>query len=97
MWAVCSVRVACSVERDWCDECGLRLFGEVRYNIGMKHEMGLQTRYFNYIKNGTKRIELRLFDEKRKRIRIGDTIEFTNPEGKSLGVKVVGLFEVQIV
>jgi len=57
----------------------------------MKYEMGLQSKYFDYIKNGTKRIELRLFDEKRQRIKIGDTIEFTNPDGKKLLVKVVGL------
>ena len=57
----------------------------------MKHEMGLQSKYFDYIKNGTKRIELRLFDEKRQRIRLGDTIEFTDPDGEKLLVKVVGL------
>ena len=57
----------------------------------MKHEMGLQSKYFDYIQNGTKRIELRLFDEKRQRIKIGDTIEFTNPDGEKLLVKVVGL------
>ena len=37
----------------------------MRYNVCMKHEMGLQSKYFDYIKNGTKRIEIRLFDEKR--------------------------------
>ena len=57
----------------------------------MKHEMGLQSKYFDYIKNGTKRIELRLFDEKRQRVRLGDIIEFTNPDGEKLLVKVVGL------
>lgn len=57
----------------------------------MKHEMGLQSKFFDYIKNGAKRIELRLFDEKRQRIKIGDTIEFTNPDGERLEVKVVGL------
>ena len=41
----------------------------------MKHEMGLQSKYFDYIKNDTKRIELRLFDEKRQKIRLGDIIE----------------------
>ena len=61
------------------------------YNICMKHEMGLQSKYFDYIKNGTKRIELRLFDEKRQKIKIGDTIEFTNPDGEKLLAKVVGL------
>ena len=57
----------------------------------MKHGMNLQSKYFDYIKNGTKRIELRIFDEKRQKIRLGDIIEFTNPDGEMLAVKVVGL------
>lgn len=61
----------------------------------MKHEMGLQPNYFDYMKNGTKRIELRLFDEKRQRIRLGDIIEFTNPDGEMLVVKVVGLLRYE--
>jgi len=52
--------------------------------------MGLQPKYFDYIKNGTKRIELRLYDEKRKQIRIGDIIEFSDGKNK-MQVKVVGL------
>ena len=39
--------------------------------------MGLQSTYFNYMKNGTKRIELRLNDYKRQQIKIGDEIQFT--------------------
>lgn len=31
------------------------------------HNMKLQEKYYNYILNGTKRIELRLYDEKRKK------------------------------
>ena len=38
-------------------------------------EMGLQSKPFNQIKNGSKTIELRLFDTKRKDIKIGDRIE----------------------
>ena len=75
---------------EWCDLRDWAYMG-LRYNICMKHEMGLQSKYFDYIRNGTKRIELRLFDEKRRRIRIGDIIEFTNPGGESLEVRVVGL------
>ena len=30
----------------------------------MKYEMTLQPKYYNFILNGTKRIEIRLFDEK---------------------------------
>ncbi len=56
--------------------------------------MNLQPRYFDYMKNGTKRIELRLFDEKRRRIKIGDVIEFTS-EGDTLRMKVVGLLRYE--
>ena len=42
----------------------------------MKYEMKLQPKYYNFILNGTKRIEIRLFDEKRQQIKIGDTIKF---------------------
>jgi len=42
----------------------------------MKHEMKLQPKYYDYILNGTKRIELRLNDEKRQMIKIGDSIKF---------------------
>ena len=38
--------------------------------------MKLMPEYFNYIKNGTKRLELRLNDEKRKNLEIGDIIIF---------------------
>lgn len=44
----------------------------------MKHEMKLNDNPFNSIKEGTKTIELRLNDEKRKLVKIGDSIEFTN-------------------
>lgn len=59
----------------------------------MMHEMKLQPRYFEYIKNGTKRIELRLNDEKRSQIKLGDKITFLKePELKeTLEVKVIGL------
>ena len=55
------------------------------------HEMNLQDRYFDYIKNGTKRIELRLFDEKRQKISLGDKIIFSNSVGEKLEVQAVGL------
>lgn len=44
----------------------------------MKHEMKLKNEPFNLIKNGTKNIELRLYDEKRKLLKINDIIVFTN-------------------
>ena len=54
--------------------------------------MNLQDKYFNFIKNGTKRIELRLNDEKRRQIKIGDLIEFSNEKDK-FTAKVIGLLE----
>lgn len=50
--------------------------------------MNLQPKYFDFIKNGTKRIELRLFDEKRQKICVGDTIKFSTDAGDSQLVKV---------
>lgn len=44
----------------------------------MKHEMRLHNRPFEKIKRKTKTVELRLYDEKRKLIKIGDIIEFEN-------------------
>lgn len=44
----------------------------------MNHKMSLRNKPFNNIKSGTKTIELRLYDEKRKLISVGDTITFTN-------------------
>ena len=43
----------------------------------MLHKMKLNEDPYNRIKNGTKTIEFRLFDEKRQQIKIGDQIEFS--------------------
>ena len=40
------------------------------------HTMKLQAKYFDFILNGTKKYEIRLNDEKRRLIKIGDSIEF---------------------
>ena len=60
----------------------------------MIHKMNLQDKYFDFIKNGTKRIELRLNDEKRQQIKIGDSIEFSN-EKDNFTAKVIGLLKYQ--
>lgn len=59
----------------------------------MEHEMKLQPEYFEFIKEGTKRIEIRLNDEKRSQIKLGDTIKFLKEPEKeeTLKAKVVGL------
>ena len=56
--------------------------------------MELQNAYYNYMLKGTKRIELRLYDEKRKNIKIGDIITITNAQtNEEFEVKVVGLLQ----
>jgi len=42
------------------------------------HEMKLNSAPFEMIKSGEKTIELRLYDEKRQQIKVGDIITFTN-------------------
>lgn len=46
----------------------------------MTHEMKLNKGPFLMIEGGEKRYELRLFDEKRRRVSVGDTIVFTMAE-----------------
>ena len=60
------------------------------YNM-KTHEMNLQPKYFDYMKYGTKRIELRLHDEKRSQIELGDIIEFSKSESDKLKAEVIGL------
>ena len=55
------------------------------------HEMNLQPKYFDFMKEGTKRIELRLYDEKRSQIELGDIIEFSKSENDKLKAEVIGL------
>ena len=62
-------------------------------NNNYDHEMKLQPKYYNFILNGTKRIEIRLFDEKRQKIKLGDTIKFSKETdlNESFIAKVIGL------
>ena len=61
----------------------------------MIHKMKLNESPFNRIKNGTKTVEFRLYDEKRKQIKVGDKIEFLKlPELKEkLVVEVLELYQ----
>lgn len=55
--------------------------------------MGLYGEYFTAIKEGNKTVEVRLNDEKRRKIKIGDTIEFIRvpDENETLQVQVTNL------
>ena len=59
------------------------------------HQMKLQLSPFEKIKNGTKTIEIRLNDEKRQLLKLGDEIEFsliTDPT-QTIKIKILGLIK----
>lgn len=60
----------------------------------MIHRMTVKQPYFSMLENGTKTVELRLYDEKREKIRPSDVIEFTcaDDESKRFAVFVRGLY-----
>ena len=49
----------------------------------MKRYLDLNDRAFDAIQNKTKRVEIRLLDEKRSKLKIGDMITFTNYDDSS--------------
>lgn len=61
----------------------------------MVHELGLQSTFYDYMLNGTKKVEIRLYDDKRKLIKIGDIIRFKKEPDRieSFDTKVVGLLK----
>lgn len=65
----------------------------------MNHEMKLQPKYYDFILNGTKRIEIRLNDEKRKTIKVGDTITFYKEPllNESFNVKIENYIDIIVL
>lgn len=58
----------------------------------MKHTMNLNNNPFLKIKNGSKSIEIRLYDEKRRKLKVGDNIEFINRNNNEiLSVDIINL------
>ena len=59
----------------------------------MIHKMNLWHDPFEKIKSGTKTIEMRLYDEKRSQITVGDIIVFTDASnGEQLECSVLNLY-----
>lgn len=59
----------------------------------MKHYMHLHKEPFEKIKNGTKTIEMRIYDEKRRKMHKGDTIEIENrTTGEIMTVEIVNMY-----
>lgn len=55
--------------------------------------MHLQNKYFQQIKNGEKSLELRLHDEKRRQLKYGDLIIWSNLENKeNLTTKIINFY-----
>ena len=65
----------------------------------MTHKMRLKPTPYSMISRGIKTFELRLYDEKRRQLKVGDVIEFTNEEGvdrllcEVTGLHVFGSFD----
>lgn len=58
----------------------------------MEHKMRLQNEPFEKIKSGKKTIEVRLYDEKRQKVKVGDSITFTNRQtNEELTVEVTDI------
>ena len=59
----------------------------------MMHHMGLDGEYFGSIREGRKTVEVRLNDEKRRKLRVGDAVEFSSVTGpdETIRVEVLGL------
>jgi len=59
----------------------------------MEHQMKLNESPFDRIRSGIKRIEIRLFDEKRQTLNIGDIITFSKLPNlnESFPVKIISL------
>ncbi len=58
----------------------------------MEHNMSLRPEPFERIKSGVKTFELRLYDEKRAALRVGDTIRFTRCEStETLHARILAL------
>ena len=59
----------------------------------MRHYMRLQSKPFEAIANGDKTFELRLYDEKRRKVKVGDEIEFSefSGSGRKILTEVVGM------
>ena len=63
----------------------------------MQYEMRLNQHAFNKIKDGSKTIEVRLNDERRRLLKPGDHIRFANRdnEAESINIEIVDLYATE--
>ena len=64
----------------------------------MRYYMRLQPEPFNKIRSGTKKIEIRLFDEKRQQLKVDDLIIFTrmDDESEHVQAKIINLVQFNL-
>jgi ASC-1-like (ASCH) protein len=67
----------------------MNLKNDVLIGGGDTHNMKLKEPYFTQVSNGIKTIEGRINDEKRQKIKVGDTIAFTSEETGEIVYKSV--------
>ena len=83
----CQISLVDSLPKGTTDESVVCLI-----KTAVTQEMKLHPTPFEMIKSGQKTVELRLFDEKRQRLKVGDTIVFTNTAtGEALSKTVAQL------
>ena len=63
-----------------------------KLNEREEHSMHIEKTHFDKIKSGEKNVELRLNDEKRQKICVGDCINFYCDSGESIKTKVIDLY-----
>jgi ASC-1-like (ASCH) protein len=58
------------------------------------HKMGLIRDMFDEVNDGGKTVEMRMYDRKRRKIKVGDMIEFSNDDypDRTVTCKVIGLY-----
>ncbi len=69
------------------------MYAKIGERYIMKHYMKLWQRPFEMIRSGEKTIELRLYDEKRRQVKVNDEIVFTCPTNNEtpITVRVIAL------
>lgn len=86
-------RTGFRITREYVNRKGNEVYDmQLQLTAGDRHEMSLRPKPFEAIASGAKRYELRLHDEKRREIKIGDEVLFTcTSDERQVLTRVVGL------
>lgn len=86
-------RTGFRITREYVNRKGNEVYDmQLQMTAGERHEMSLRPKPFEAIASGAKRYELRLHDEKRRKIRVGDELLFTcTADERQMLARVTGL------